>query len=356
SGYGYFTKPCKPSASFCKEYFYAYVWESNIRVTAQQIPDPIKDFQRYRRFANVTRQLYKANLTVPLEVTSKYIVMGIRDQGGCRELYSVKISYKVCIKKTLEDSLVLLPLTISREKSTPVQGSCGKNSRQIVPGNLTVFCDSDGEWNASRLESRCVCKEDMENRGGVCLACPSGTFNEGKGFNCTETPSEPRSASVYFVNESSAVLTWLLPEITGTPIDMSYDVTCLTSCEYFGSHCDCQTCNRGIDNQFKAEGLNTTIFTATNLAPFVNYTCKITAKNRVSKRAESKTKATNGERNSFTYVNLTTKGSVPGAPEDITVAYLAETNSVILSWIVKCKNGVIREYTYYCSKETVSMT
>ncbi|KAK2552750.1 hypothetical protein P5673_026198, partial [Acropora cervicornis] len=42
--------------------------------------------------------------------------------------------------------------------------------------------------------------------------------------------------------------------------------------------------------------------------------------------------------------NLTTKGSVPGAPEDITVAYLAETNSIILSWIVKCKNGIIHEY------------
>ena len=90
---------------------------------------------------------------------------------------------------------------------------------------------------------------------------------------------------------------------------MSYDVTCQTSCEYFGNDCDNQTCNRGIDGQFTAEGLNATIFTATNLAPFVNYTCKITAKNRVSKRAESKTKATNGERNSFTYVNLTTKGS-----------------------------------------------
>ena len=128
-------------------------------------------------------------------------------------------------------------------------------------------------------------------------------------FDPLETPSEPRSASVYFVNESSAVLTWLLPEITGTPIDMSYDVTCQKSCEYFGSDCDYQTCNSGIDGQFTAEGLNTTIFTATNLAPFVNYSCKITAKNRVSQRAESKTKAADGERNSFTYVNLTTKGS-----------------------------------------------
>ena len=165
----YSIKACQPSASFCKEYFYAYVWESNTSVTTEQIPDPIKAFQLYRRFANVTRQSYETNLTVPLEVTSKYIVMGIRDQGGCRQLYSVKISYKVCIKTTLEDSLMLLPLTNSQEKSIPVQGSCGKNSRQIVPGNLTVFCDSDGEWNTSRLESRCVCEEDMENRGGVCL-------------------------------------------------------------------------------------------------------------------------------------------------------------------------------------------
>ena len=165
----YFTKPCTPSASFCKEYFYAYVWESNISVTAQQIPDPIKDFQRYRRFANVTRQPGETNLTVPLGVTSKYIVLGIRDQGGCTTLYSVKVSYKVCIEKTLEDSLVSIPLTISQEESTPVQGICSDNSEQIVPGNLTVFCDSDGEWNTSRLERRCVCKEDMENRGGVCL-------------------------------------------------------------------------------------------------------------------------------------------------------------------------------------------
>ena len=35
---------------------------------------------------------------------------------------------------------------------------------------------------------------------------------------------------------------------------------------------------------------------------------------------------------------------VPGEPEDITAAHLAETNSIILSWIVKCKNGIIHEY------------
>ena len=35
---------------------------------------------------------------------------------------------------------------------------------------------------------------------------------------------------------------------------------------------------------------------------------------------------------------------MPGAPEYDTVAYLTESNSITLSWIVKCKNGIIQEY------------
>ena len=166
----YSSLQCFQSDSFCMESFYAYVWESNTSVTPQQIPHPINAFQVYRRFANITRESdEETNLTVPLHVTSKYIVLGIRDQGGCRTLFSVKVSYKVCIEKTLEDSLVSLPSTVSLEESTPVQGICIANSVQIVPGNLIVFCDSDGEWNTSRLESRCVCKEkNTENARGVC--------------------------------------------------------------------------------------------------------------------------------------------------------------------------------------------
>ena len=52
----YFSDPCAQSASFCKESFYAYVWESNTSVLEQKIPHPIDDFQLYRRFANITRQ------------------------------------------------------------------------------------------------------------------------------------------------------------------------------------------------------------------------------------------------------------------------------------------------------------
>ncbi|XP_067029861.1 ephrin type-A receptor 3-like isoform X5 [Acropora muricata] len=339
----YFSQQCGQSAPFCKESFHAYVWESNTSVTEQQIPHPINDFQLYRRFANITRQSDQDTiLTVPLHVTSKYIVLGIRDQGGCRTLYSVKVSYKVCVKKTLKDRLVSFPSMLAQVESTPVQGICMANSRQIVPGNLTVLCDSDGVWNTSGLESRCVCKKDMENRQGKCTACPGGTYNEGRGLNCTETPSKPRSASVYFVNESSTILTWLVPEITGTPNDVWYDVNCRLSCEYI-SGCEKETCNSDINGQLTGKKLKTTIFTLANLASFVNYTCKITAKNRVSKIAAAKTQASESER-SVTYVNLRTKGSVPGAPEYDTVAYEPETNSITLSWIVKCKNGIIQEY------------
>ena len=172
----YFSHPCDPSHSFCKESFYVYVWESNTSVTTEQIPHPINEFHTYRRYANITLEPDKeTNLTVPLHVSSKYIVLGIRDQGGCRTLFSVKVSYKVklCFKKTLKDSLVSLPSTVSLVESTPVQGICVANSRQIVPGNLTVLCNSNGVWNTSRLESRCVCKEDMENRHCLLYTSPS---------------------------------------------------------------------------------------------------------------------------------------------------------------------------------------
>ncbi|XP_067029898.1 ephrin type-A receptor 3-like [Acropora muricata] len=340
----YLSRRCDPPVGFCKEYFYAYVWESNTSVSPEQIPHPINAFQLYRLFANITRQSdQETNLTVPLQVTSKYIVLAIRDQGGCRILYSVKVFYKVCGAETLEDSLVTLPSISTQIESTPVQGNCTANSLQIVPGNLTVVCDKDGEWNASRLESSCVCKEGFENMAGECKECSLGTYNDGKGFDCTVTSSEPRNASVYFLNDSSAVLTWLPPKITGTATNVSYDVHCLTSCKYFGSDCEDQTCNSGIDGQFTSKGLNTTIFTATKLTSFVNYTCKITAKNRVSKLADAETQTTDSKE-TFTYVHLRTKGSVPGTPEDITVTYLSETKSVTLSWFLKCKNGIIQEY------------
>ena len=99
---------------------------------------------------------------------SKFIVLGFRDQGGCRLLFSVKMSYKVCPLKLLGDRRVSLPQTFPQKESVIVEGNCTTNSVQTVPGNLIVLCDSNGEWNTSQLKDRCVCKEGMENVGGIC--------------------------------------------------------------------------------------------------------------------------------------------------------------------------------------------
>ena len=169
----YNSHQCLPSYKFCRNSFYAYVWESNANLDDNHIPNPISNYSLYRRFANISRLSgNRETLTIPLQVTSKYIVLGFRDRGGCRTLFSLKVTYKACSGKALADSLVSLPKTHSQLESISVEGSCAANSVQSVSGNLTVLCDSNGEWNTSQLEGRCICKEGMENSGGKCR----GTF------------------------------------------------------------------------------------------------------------------------------------------------------------------------------------
>ena len=168
----YFLTNCPSSFTFCNESLFAYVWESNTSVLSDKIPHPISSFGSYRLFAIINRPPNNPTvLTIPLEVKSKFIVLGFRDQGGCRTLFSVKISYNVCPVETLKDNLVSLPRTsspFSSMESIPVNGSCATDSVQAVQGSMSVLCESSGEWNTSSLEGKCFCKENMENAGGIC--------------------------------------------------------------------------------------------------------------------------------------------------------------------------------------------
>ena len=78
------------------------------------------------------------------------------------------------------------------------------------------------------------------------------------------------------------MITWKPPVITGGQV--LYEVDCQKTCK------DCQekTCDgeAGLVSHMKTS--NTTHVTITTLSPFVNYTCNITAKNRVSEAAGSK--------------------------------------------------------------------
>ena len=162
---------CPPSALYCKEYFDAYVWESDSIVVRDKIPNPINSNSSYRRFASFNRQSSGFTvLTVPLVLSRRYFVLGFRDQGGCRTLNSVKITYNVCPRITLSRILVSVPRTLAPSndrESISVLGECAANS-VLVSNSLNVLCESSGEWNITLVGGGCVCKEDMENIGGKC--------------------------------------------------------------------------------------------------------------------------------------------------------------------------------------------
>ena len=167
----YSVRQCPQSALYCKEYFDAYVWETDTNVTPDKIPHPINSNSSYRRFASFNRQSSGFTvLTVPLVLSRRYFVLGFRDQGGCRTLNSVKITYNVCPRTTLSRILVSVPRTLAPSndrESISVLGECISNS-VLVSNSLNVLCQSSGEWNITLLGGGCVCKEDMENIGGKC--------------------------------------------------------------------------------------------------------------------------------------------------------------------------------------------
>ena len=169
----YSITPCPPSALYCKEYFDAYIWQSdsNLGVLRDKIPNPIYANGSYRRFASFNRQSSGfAVLTVPLVLSRRYFVLGFQDQGGCKTLNSVKVTYNVCPQTTLSRTLVSVPRTLAPSndrESISVLGECSANSVP-VSNSLNVLCESSGEWNITGLGVGCVCKEDMENIGGKC--------------------------------------------------------------------------------------------------------------------------------------------------------------------------------------------
>ena len=104
-------------------------------------------------------------------------------------------------------------------------------------------------------------------------------------------PSHPRNAITLFVNQSSATITWLPPAMTGDQV--FYEVECRRTCETDSKACTDEICggNDNTDFVFMNKSYATTMTipgTMGLLSPFVNYTCKIIAKNRVSEVAARK--------------------------------------------------------------------
>ena len=160
----------QPSNKFCTENIGVYVWESDLKVTSDLIPNPLISNSSYRQFATIRGQASGQTISLTLQLTKGYIVLGFLDQGGCKILSSVKVTYNICPETTLHDFLVKLRETVAPSsvfESTLVAGTCTADSFH-VQGSLNATCESSGQWNVSQFEGKCVCSEDKENVGGTC--------------------------------------------------------------------------------------------------------------------------------------------------------------------------------------------
>ena len=146
--------------------------QSETYIPTYKYPDPVTNAEAYKKFGSVSRQSGGIQMaTVSLPVKTKYILLAFRDEGGCKVLYSVKVTYNFCAKQTLNNSLVSLPKTVAPSndlKPLRVNGSCTKKSVPLLSGSVNIQCQSNGNWNESGPEGTCVCVAGTENTGDEC--------------------------------------------------------------------------------------------------------------------------------------------------------------------------------------------
>ena len=94
----------QPSNKFCTDKIGVYVWESDSKVTTDLIPNPLTSNSSYREIATIRGQASGQTIWLAFQLTKRYIVLGFLDQGGCKILSSVRITYNICPKTTLHES------------------------------------------------------------------------------------------------------------------------------------------------------------------------------------------------------------------------------------------------------------
>ena len=157
---------------YCVNVFDLYVYQSDQFIADQALyPDPLNNSVAYEKVAEIKQATNKiTSETISILVTGKYVILAFHNYGACINLFSVKVTFNVCPDETLGSSLMSLPRTVApANDSQPilVEGNCIKDAVQ-VSGSLFVHCESNGEWNTTGLEGKCICKEDMENNGRTC--------------------------------------------------------------------------------------------------------------------------------------------------------------------------------------------
>ena len=160
--------PPNNGGHYCVNVFDVYIHQSERSIKDQNLyPDPLRNSVAYKRIAEINQTTDK---TISVLAKEEQVILAFHNYGACITLFSVKVTYNVCPDETLRSSLVSIPRTVAPvNDSEPirVEGSCNKDTVH-VSGSLYVYCESNGEWNTTGLEGRCICKEDMQINDGIC--------------------------------------------------------------------------------------------------------------------------------------------------------------------------------------------
>ena len=157
---------------YCVHVFDLYINQSDQFIGDQSdYPDPLINPVAYEKAAEIEQATeVRISETISIPVKAKHAILAFHNYGACSTLFSVNVTYNVCPSETLSGSLMSLPRTVAPandSQSTRVRANCDKDAFQ-VSGSLYVHCKSNGEWNTTGLEGRCICKEDMQNNEGIC--------------------------------------------------------------------------------------------------------------------------------------------------------------------------------------------
>jgi len=144
------------------------------------------------------------------------------------------------------------------------------------------------------------------------LRCPSANVKDVPinhsltFFFYLDLPSVPNNVNATFANQSAVELSWQPPDITGDQSHAFYDADCLKPCgNKDDDNCVEVACGSNVSYIPSKEGLNDTEVIVVNLLPFVNYTIKIYARNRISEVA----RRTHGVEGTFALITVRTEGS-----------------------------------------------
>ena len=172
----YFIRSCSKipnnGGPYCVNVFDLYINQSDQFIGDQfDYPDPLINPVAYEKAAEIKQATeVRISETISIPVKAKHAILAFHNYGACSILFSVNVTYNVCPYETLSSSLMSLPRTVAPAKDsqpTRVSANCDKDAVQ-VSGSLYVHCESDGEWNTTGLDVRCVCKTDMQNIEGLC--------------------------------------------------------------------------------------------------------------------------------------------------------------------------------------------